>query len=222
MFGSLGSDSTLAAVTDLAAHVRDHLALAGSALGLALAVALPVGALAARSERLRGPLTGLLGAARVVPSLAILALAIPTLGIGFKPALLALVLLAIPPIAINTEIGLRSIPEALRDAAVGLGMSRGQLGRRIEWPLALPVVFTGIRTAGVEVIASASLAAFIGGGGLGEYIVNGLASNDLPTLLEGAIAVAVLALITELALGAIERQLAARAHLADAENPAAS
>jgi osmoprotectant transport system permease protein len=160
---------------------------------------------------LRAPSLGAIYVARVVPSLAVLAIMLPLVGIGFWPALVALTLLAIPPIVLSTDIGLRGVPESVRDAARGLGMTRNQIGARVAWPLALPVVFSGIRTAAVEVVASATLAAFIGGGGLGEYIVNGLAENDRPQLLEGALSVAVLALATQWLLGGVERQLANRA-----------
>jgi osmoprotectant transport system permease protein len=192
---------------DLILHVRDHLTLAGAALALALAIAVPGGAALARTRRLREGWLAAIGTARVVPSLAVLALMLPIIGIGFAPALVALTLLAIPPIAINTDLGLRGVSEAARDAARGLGMSDRQIRARIEWPLALPVVFSGIKTATVEVIASATLAAFIGGGGLGEYIINGLASQDQTQLLEGASAVALLALGADFALGSIERRL---------------
>jgi osmoprotectant transport system permease protein len=143
-----------------------------------------------------------------VPSLAILTLALPYLGLGFRPALVALALLAIPPIVINTDLGLRSIASSIVEAAQAMGMTPGQVRRRVEWPLALPIVFAGVRTAAVEVIASATLAAFIGGGGLGEYIVNGLANNDAGALLEGGLTVALLALCAEYGLGAVERRLA--------------
>jgi osmoprotectant transport system permease protein len=195
---------------DLAVHARDHLALSLSALASAIAVAVPAGTWLAGDSPWRGPLMGTIATARVIPSLAVLTLMIPFIGIGFAPALVALVLLALPPIAINTERGLRSIPQTTRDAARGLGMTPGQMRMRVEWPLAMPVVFAGIRTATVEVIASATLAAYIGGGGLGEYIVNGLANNDTATLLEGALGVGALALLAEGVLGTIERRLSAR------------
>jgi len=194
-------------MADLLLHVRDHIALALSALAIALLLAVPAGAAVARSPRWREPLLGAFNVARVVPSLAVLALMLPLIGIGFWPALVALALLALPPIAINTELGLRGVPPALVEAARGLGMSESQIRRRVSWPLALPVVFSGIKTATVEVIASATLAAFIGGGGLGEYIVNGLASGDTGQLLEGAIAVGALALAADAALSLIERRL---------------
>ncbi|MFY9779333.1 MAG: ABC transporter permease [Candidatus Baltobacteraceae bacterium] len=172
--------------------------------------AVPFGSTLARFPMLQSAGLAAIGVARVVPSLAVLALMLPLLGVGFLPSLVALVLLAIPPIAVNTDLGLRGVPAPVSDAARGLGMSPRQIRRRVEWPLALPVVFAGIRTATVEVIASATLAAFIGGGGLGEYIVNGLAEADTPQLLEGALAVGALALCAEASLGWIERRLSAR------------
>ena len=191
----------------LALHVRDHLLLAGAALALALLAGLPAGVWAARSDRFRQLALGTINVGRVIPSLAVLALMLPLLGIGFWPALVALTLLAVPPIAINTDIGLRGVPAAMVEAARGLGMTQGQVRARAEWPLALPVVFAGVRTATVEVIASATLAAFIGGGGLGEYILNGLAEADTQQLLEGAVSVSILALGAEALLGALERRL---------------
>ena len=181
--------------------------LALSAMAVALIVAVPAGAAAARSPRWREPLLGAFNVARVVPSLAVLALMLPLIGIGFWPALVALSLLALPPIAINTELGLRGVPAPLIEAARGLGMSEAQVRRRVGWPLAMPVIFSGIKTATVEVIASATLAAFIGGGGLGEYIVNGLASGDTAQLLEGAVAVGLLALGADAVLALVERRL---------------
>ena len=198
---------------ELLTDTRDHLALAATALAIALALGISIGTWVARFAPARAPLLGAINAARVVPSLAVLTLMIPLLGIGFKPSVVALTLLAIPPIAINTDLGLRGVPLPLIEAAAGLGMTARQISRRVEWPLALPVIFSGVRTAGVEVIASATLAAFIGGGGLGEPIVNGLANNDMGSLLAGAVAVALLALATETLLGWIQRRLQMRASL---------
>jgi osmoprotectant transport system permease protein len=198
-------------MTDLAIHVRDHITLSAAALALALAVGLPLGALLSGRAWVRGPVLAAVYVARVIPSLAVLAIMLPLVGIGFLPSLVALTLLAVPPIVLGTEVGLRGVPGPIREAARGLGMTRSQIATRVEWPLASPVVFSGVRTAAVEVVASATLAAFIGGGGLGEYIVNGLAENDRPQLLEGAVSVAFLALGTQWLLGGIERRLANRA-----------
>ncbi len=195
---------------DLAVHLRDHIALSLAALAAALAVGIPLGVFLARAPRGRSVALGAVYIARVVPSLAVLALMLPLVGVGFTPAVVALALLAIPPIAINTDLGLRGVPEAVRDAARGLGMDERQISARVEWPLALPIVFSGIRTAAIEVVASATLAAFIGGGGLGEYIVNGIALNDARELLEGAVSVGILALAVSAALTRLERRLAAQ------------
>ncbi|MGH7729090.1 MAG: ABC transporter permease, partial [Vulcanimicrobiaceae bacterium] len=105
---------------------------------------------------------------------------------------------------------LRAVPSETLEAARGLGMSAAEVRRRVAWPLALPFAFAGIRIAAVEVVASATLAAFIGGGGLGDEILNGLAGNDTGLLLQGAVAVALLAMLTQGALGLIERRLLAR------------
>ncbi|MBV8581476.1 MAG: ABC transporter permease subunit [Candidatus Eremiobacteraeota bacterium] len=190
------------------AHLGTHVALAGTALVVALALGIPLAGLTADRAWPRAVLLALAGGFRVVPSLAILMLALPLLGLGFGPALLALVVLALPPILVNTDVGLRSVPRATLEAARGTGMTERQIGLRVRWPLALPVVAVGVRTATVEVIASATLAAFIGGGGLGDYIVGGLQTSDFSELLLGAVSVALLALAADSALALTQRKLA--------------
>lgn len=194
-------------LADFAAHVQTHLELSVSALLLAVLAAVPLGLLAARSRLARAPVLTAANVGRVLPSLAVLTFVLPVLGVGFAPALVALTLLAIPPIAINTDVGLREVPEAVRDAARGLGMSRAQMLRRVEWPLALPTIFAGVRTAGVEVIASATLATFIGGGGLGDFIVQGLQGGQSSYLLAGTLGVAALALTAQALLTILGRRL---------------
>jgi len=185
---------------------RTHLGLSLSAVFVAAVIGVPLGVWTARARAGRA-VVGLVSAARVIPSLAILAFMLPLLGIGFAPALVALIVLACPPIIINTDVAFRTIDPAVREAALGMGMRSAQLFRRVESPLALPVVLAGMRTSTVEVIASATLAAFIGGGGLGDYILNGLANNDMRQLLMGGVAVAVLALAAEITLGTLARAL---------------
>ena len=126
---------------------------------------------------------------RVIPSLAILVIILPVFGTGFLPALVALTILACPPILINTYLGFRGIDPAVIEAARGMGMDERQILRKVEIPLAMPLVIAGSKTA-VEVVASATLAAFIGGGGLGTFIVNGLGMYNFPMLLVGAVPVA--------------------------------
>lgn len=193
---------------DIFAHVSAHVVLAGSALFIAIAIGVPLAAALVRRPLPHQLAFSAIGILRVIPSLAVLTLALPYLGLGFRPALLALVVLAIPPIAINTDVGLRSVSPAVTDAARGMGMTATQIRRRIEWPLAFPIVLSGIRTAAVEVVASATLASFIGGGGLGDYIIDGLSTNDGAEILGGAGAVALLALIVDAALGSVARRTA--------------
>jgi osmoprotectant transport system permease protein len=196
--------------TALAHAVLVHSALSASALAVACALCIPLGIWTSR-HRTGATIIGIMTALRSVPSLAVLALMLPILGLGVKPALVALTLLAIPPILINTDVGYRSVDRAAIEAAVGMGMLPGQVLRRVETPLAAPVVLAGVRTAAVEVIASATLAAFIGGGGLGDLIVAGLQNDNLGELLAGAVCVALLALAAEAVLAAAQRRLAAPA-----------
>ena len=190
------------------AHLGTHVGLSFAAIVAAVAIGVPVASLAAGRPIARVLTLGGAGALRVVPSLAILTLTLPYLGLGFRPALLALILLALPPIVINAELGLRAASPAALDAARGMGMTARQIRRRVEWPLAVPLLFAGVRTAAIEVVASATLAAFIGGGGLGDFIVDGLATDDLGELLLGACSVAALALLVDAGLGALGRRVA--------------
>lgn len=193
---------------DFTAHVGEHLVLALSALALALSAGLPLGVLAAESARVRGAVLALAGIGRTLPSLAVLMLLLPWLGVGAAPAIVALALLAIPPIVIAVDLGIRGVPSAMLDAAAGMGMTRMQRFVRVVVPFALPVSFVGLRTAATETIASATLATFIGAGGLGDEIVRGLQTDDPVLLFEAAAAVAALALGADLLLGFAGRRTA--------------
>jgi osmoprotectant transport system permease protein len=198
-------------MADFAAHVAEHLMLSLSALALAVSVGLPLGVLAAESSALRSVVLATAGIGRTLPSLAVLMLLLPWLGVGAVPAIVALALLAIPPIVISVDLGIRGVPFATLDAATGMGMTRSQRFARIIVPFALPVSFAGLRTATTETIASATLATFIGAGGLGDEIVRGLQTDDPALLLWGALVVAALALGADLVLGVASRLAAARA-----------
>ncbi len=185
--------------------LRTHVLLSVVALLIAIAIALPV-ALAIRNTSLGAALAINIGnIGRAVPSLAILALCQPFLGFGFDTALVALTALAVPPILINASTGLREVSTDIIDAARGMGLSASQILTGIQMPIAAPVIFAGIRTSAVQVVASATLATFIGGGGLGDLIVEGTQRNDTAILLAGSFSVAVLAIITEVGFGALER-----------------
>ena len=190
---------------DFWAALATHLRLSGSALLIALVLCVPLGLWAAKERVVAQPIINGANALRVIPSIAILFLAQPYLGIGFAPSLVALTVLACPSILINTYAGFRSIDRSVVEAAYGMGMAGGQVLRRIELPLALPVMIAGLRIATVEVIASASLAAFIGGGGLGNFIQRGFAVNEPGIMLVGTIPIALLALLAEALLAGLAK-----------------
>lgn len=184
-----------------------HVELSALALIIAILIAVPV-ALAVRNTPAGAALAINVGnIGRAVPSLALLALALPFFGFGFTSALLALAALAIPPILINASTALREVNPGVIDAARGMGLSGSQVLSRIQLPIAAPVIFAGIRTSAVQVVASATLATFIGGGGLGDLIVEGFQRGDTAILLAGALSVAVLSIITELGFAGVESAL---------------
>lgn len=191
---------------DLPRLLREHLVLVFASLAIAVAIGVPVGVLAHRQPRLAAVLFAVVGVVQPIPSLALLAFLIVLVGsIGFLPALLALSVYALLPIVRNTHAGLASLPPGMRASALALGMRQGQVLRSIELPLAAPTLFAGIKTAAVLNVGTATVATFIGAGGLGERIVAGLAVNDTAYMLAGAVPAAVLALLLQWLFDAIER-----------------
>lgn len=186
-------------------YVEAHLQLSFTAILIAAAVSLPLGVLASRNRHVSLYATNVVGVFRAIPSVAILFLAYPYLNVGYRPALLALTLLAFPPILINTSVGFAGVDPSIREAAYGMGMSTLQVLYRVELPLALPVVIAGLRTATVEVIASATLATFVGADSLGLYINEGLQTFQTSLMLVGAVPVALMTLLAEVTLGGLER-----------------
>ncbi|QIN82466.1 ABC transporter permease subunit [Rubrobacter tropicus] len=172
---------------------------------IGLLVAIPVAVLVNRSDAASTFAINVGNIGRAVPSLAVLVLMFPVFGLGFDSVLFALTLLAIPPILINAVVGLRQVSAQILDSAKGMGLSGRQVLTGIQIPIAAPIIFAGIRTSAVQVVASATLATFIGGGALGDYIVEGFQRNDTAISLAGAFSVAVLAVITELGFAALER-----------------
>jgi osmoprotectant transport system permease protein len=184
-----------------------HLGLSLGALAIAMIVFIPLGVLASTGGKLTSTIVGAVAAVRVIPSLAVILLLLPVFGLGWRPALIALTLLAGPPLVINTDTGLRGVDPATLEAATGLGMTGRQRFWRVKFPLALPVIVTGVRSAAVEVIGSATLAAFVGAGGLGTFITSGITLMDERMLLSGALLVTALALLTEWLLARLEIHL---------------
>ncbi len=186
-----------------------HLAIVLAALAVALAIALPLGIVAARGGRGSALLLGALGAIYTIPSLALLALLVQGLGLGIAPLFVALVAYAQFMLVRNVVAGLRGVDAAALDAGRGLGMSPRELLVRVEFPLALPSIVGGIRIAGVAMVALATLGGYIGAGGLGSLIFNGLALQHDDEIVAGSLAACMLAIAIEFSLRALERKLRA-------------
>jgi osmoprotectant transport system permease protein len=187
-----------------------HVTLSAAALAIAAAIAIPLGIRVAAHARLALVVVNASNIGRTLPSLAILALMMPLLGTGLAPSLFALTLLALPPILINTCTAIRQVDADVIDAARGIGMTRREITRGILIPLAVPVIAAGVRIASVQVISGAVLAAYIGGGGLGDFITAGIAMMQLPLLLVGAVPATMLAIGADLLMGRVQRMLTPR------------
>ena len=186
------------------AHTLSYVGLCAAASAMAIAIGVALGAAVARRPVLAFLAANTSGIMRAVPVIAFLAIAVPYLGLGFRPAVVALTLLGIPPVLLNTSTGIRGIDPAVIDAARGMGMTPWQILTRIQTPLVLPVIAAGVRTAAVQIVATATLAAIIGAGGYGEYILSGLYQVDSTQILAGAVPVALLAILVELGLGWVQ------------------
>ena len=185
----------------LAAHIRISLI----ALVIAVLIGVPAGFLCVRWKKAQKYITGLFSVLRVIPSLAILLLMVPLMGTGTAPAVVALVLLAVPPILMNTVAGLEGVPPFMLETAEGVGMDPMQVWTKVRFPLAMPMILTGIKTAAVEIVASATLASKIGAGGLGDIIFAGIGLFKTELLLIGGVSVALLSLLTGLIFAIIEK-----------------
>jgi osmoprotectant transport system permease protein len=191
-----------------------HLVLSATALSAAIVVALPLALVLVRWQRVAGPAIASVNVLRTIPSLALLVATLPLLGTGMPPAVLALTLYGLPAILINTYTALREVDPDVVEAGLGQGMTYRQVMRLIKIPLALPMIFAGVRTAAVQIVSAATLAAFIGGGGLGELITAGMGTLNIPQLLSGGLAVALLAMVTELGFALLERRVRRRVGIA--------
>ena len=149
-------------------------------------------------------LSGLL---RAIPVIATLIVFVPLFGLGLKPTLIALIMVGIPPVLLNTYTGIRGIDPAMIDSAKGMGMTTWQIATKIQTPLVLPLVAAGVRTTAVQIVATATLAAFIGAGGYGDYIVDGISVFNYPELIAGSLAVAIFAIVVEVFMGWLQRRV---------------
>jgi osmoprotectant transport system permease protein len=181
-----------------------HLWYSLLATTIAAAIALPIGVYIGHTGRGALFAVNLTNLGRAIPSLGIIILMFTIFGFGIIPVLVTLFALAIPPIVTNSYIGVRSVDPDVRQAAEGMGMRGRQVLWQVELPMATPLIMAGVRTSAVQVVATATLAAFVGLGGLGRYLIDGLAQRDLAEVVGGAILVAVLSLLTELVLGRVQ------------------
>lgn len=185
----------------------EHIFLSVVSLTLGILFAVPVGVLLSQADRAASIVMGIAGVLQTIPTLALLALMVPLFGVGKIPAIIALFIYSLLPILRNTYLGMNSVDPMVVDAAKAMGMERIEVIRKIQLPLAIPVIMAGIRLSAVYVIAWTTIAAYIGGGGLGEVIFNGLELFRSDLILAGTIPVILLAILTDLLAGRIEKKL---------------
>lgn len=177
-------------------YLVEHLTLSAIALVIAMLIGIPFGYISYKNKKLAEIITSTSQFLRIIPSLAVLFILIPIIGTGIVPALIALVFLAIPPVLINTILGFNEISPVVKEVALSMGMNNKELMVRIEAPLALPYILNGIKLALVEIIASATLATYIGAGGLGTLIFTGLGLYRMDLLIIGGGSVTILSLLS--------------------------
>ena len=189
----------------------EHLAYTVAAVAIAAVIALPVGILIGHTGRGSFLVIGLTNGARAIPSLGLLVLVVLLLGTGFSRTVLVLTLLALPAVLTATAAGIAGADREAVHAARALGMTEGQVVRQVEWPLALPLIVSGLRSASLQVVATATVAAFVGGGGLGRLLISGQRSANYPQMFAGAFLIALLAIVLDLLLGLVAWVAARRA-----------
>jgi len=187
--------------------VIEHLEISFTAVCVAIVIGFPLGVFCSRNRIVKSFITGIFSTLRIIPSLAVLLLCLPLIGTGVLPALIALTFLAIPPILINTAQAFAGVAPEVIETATGLGMSKSRMFVHVRLPLALPLVLAGVKTATVEVIASATLAAYIGAGGLGVIIFTGLCLQRSDLLIVGGASAAIISILADTLLGALEKRL---------------
>lgn len=184
-----------------------YLKLCGFSIAAAIIIGVLLGALVSRNAIVAFIAVNLSGLIRAIPIIAIFLTFVPTLGIGFKPAIIALIILGIPPILLNTYTGIRGVDPAMIEAAKGMGMTTLQIATRIQAPLVTPLVAAGIRTSAVQVVATATLGGFIAAGGYGDYIVDAINVGNNTELIVGAVSVAILAIFVEVFMSWLQSAL---------------
>jgi len=192
---------------DFLGETTAYLKLCGFSIAAAIIIGVLLGALVSRNAIVAFIAVNLSGLIRAIPIIAIFLTFVPTLGIGFKPAIIALIILGIPPILLNTYTGIRGVDPAMIEAAKGMGMTTLQIATRIQAPLVTPLVAAGIRTSAVQIIATATLGGFIAAGGYGDYIVDAINVGNNTELIVGAASVAILAIFVEVFMSWLQSTL---------------
>ncbi|WP_018335099.1 ABC transporter permease [Actinomycetospora chiangmaiensis] len=209
MFSSLiawfGAPAQWSSASGIPVRLLQHLGYTALAVLVGAVIAVPVGLYIGHTDRGRFLVVGLANGLRALPELGVLVLFVLLLGLGLTPVTLALMLLAIPPLLAGTYAGISGVDPAAVDAARGVGMTERQVLFQVELPNALPLMVAGLRTATLQVVATATIAAFVSLGGLGRYIVDGQAQRDFTQMAGGAILVALLAIVLEVALQGLQR-----------------
>lgn len=191
--------------TAIPARVGEHLLYSGLALAIAAAVAIPIGMLIGHTGRGAFLTATISNSWRALPTFGLLSLLVTLIGVGEVPALAALVVLAIPPILLATYAGVRAVEPAVVDAARGMGLRGTQVLRGVEAPIAVPLIMGGLRSAALQVVSTATIAAYVGLGGLGRLLVDGLALGDYDQVVAGAVVVAALSILADLLLAGTQR-----------------
>ena len=191
-------------------RLAEHVQLSVESVLIGAVIALPAGIALGHYGRFGNLAMNISNVGRAVPSFAVLVIAFQIFGLGDVPIVLALTALAIPPMVTNSYVALQEVDRDIREAARGMGYRELALALRVELPLAVPLIMAGVRTSAVQVVATATLAAIIAGGGFGRYVIDGLAQQDYTKLFAGALLVALLALATEFSLSVLERVLVPR------------
>lgn len=192
------------------ARLLEQLAITGMAVLIAAVIALPAGILTGHWGRGSAVVTSIANLGRAIPTFALLLLLASAGGVGVRAAVIALALFAIPPMLTNANVAITGVDPQVRTAGRAVGFTGGQLLWRVELPLALPLVFAGVRTATVQVTATATLAAFVGGGGLGRFILDGFGLQDTTMVLSGVILVAFVTVMVEAVLALVQAGVAHR------------
>jgi len=186
-------------------RLLQHLGYTGLTVAIAAAIAIPLGLWIGHTGRLRGVAVALTGAMRALPTLGVLTWIVLLVGIGLTPPIIALVILAVPPLLAGAYSGLEAVDRKTIDAARAIGMTEWQILGKVEVPLAMPLIVGGIRSATLQVVATATVAAYVGLGGLGRYLIDGLAVHDYPRMLSGSVLIIVIALVLDGVFAALQK-----------------